>query len=95
MCVGNSLSPSMGRWREELWSWKEDEEALEPFSELLLFFKLALQPSCFLQIRPAIYCFSFLLPASDFWPALPREGVFGRQRGSCHANKHPSGSFPA
>ena len=65
---------------------------------MLLFFKLALQPNFFLQIHPAIYCspcFSFLLPASDFWPALPQEGAFGRRGGSCHANKRSSGSCPA
>jgi len=98
MCVRKSLFPSLGRCREEPWSWKEDAEALELFSEVLLFFKLALQPSCFLQIHPAIYCspcFSFLLPGSDFWPAFPQEGAFGRRGGSCRASECPSGSLPA
>lgn len=93
--VGRSLPPWLGRCREEPGSWKGHEEALELFAEFMLCLKFSLQPSFFLQIHPGIYCFSFLLPAPDFWAALPREGAFGRLRGCCHASKHPSGALPA
>lgn len=86
--------PRWGAAGKELWPWKEDEEAPELFSETLLCFSLAFVS----QIRPVIYCppcFSSPLPASDFWPVLPREGALGRQRGSGHANEHPSGNLPA
>lgn len=81
--------------REEPGSWKGHEEPLELFAEFLLCFKFSLQPGFFLQIHPGVYCFSFLLPALDFWAALPQEGAFGRLTGSCHASKHPSGMLPA
>lgn len=78
-----------GEVQEEPGSWKGHEQALELFAEFLLCLKLSLQPSFFLQIHPGIYCSSFLLPAPDFWAALPQAGTFGRLRGSCHASRIP------
>lgn len=95
MGMGRSLTPWLGGCREEPGSWKGHEEALELFAEFLLCLKFSLQPNFFLQIYPGIYCFSFLLPAPDFWTALPQERAFGRLRGSCHASKHLSGMLPA
>lgn len=92
MCDGKSLFPLLGRCRGELQPWEEDGSCALSccFSSSSL--------SGFFQIHPVIYCspcFSFLLPAFNFWAALPQEGAFGRREGFCHASKHPLGSLPA
>lgn len=88
---GEEPSSLPGEVQGRAGSWEGHEEALELFAEFLLCLKFSLQPSFFLLIHPGIYCFSFLLPAPDFWAALPQEEAFGRLRGCCHASKHPSG----
>lgn len=103
-CQCAELHPGAGRDRcgqepslagEAQGSCEGHEEALELFAEFQPCLKFCLQPSFFLLIHPGIYCFSFLLPAPDFWAALPQEEAFGRLRSSCHASKHPSGILPA
>lgn len=92
--VGRSFPSLLGRCRKSqgpgraanrLWSCLQNS----------CFASSSPQPSFFLQIRPGIYCSSFLLPCPDFWAVLPLEETFGRLRGSCHASKHPSGTLPA
>lgn len=95
MCVGKSLSLSMGRCREELQSWKEDEE---PFSELLLFFKLALQPGCSCRsvlrfIAPVVSPFCYQPPISGL-PFLEKGPLAGREAPAVPTNIHQEAFQP-
>lgn len=62
------------------------------FSSSLLSSPASSCRSILLFIAPLVSPFCYQPP--DFWPALPQEGAFGKQEGSCHASERPSGSLP-